>query len=76
LASVLAWGARGRKFESSRPDKIRERVNAGAITLSLFKISPSRADPPITFLFQCRHSINTEIAFLTFFYKYAGINSI
>ena len=21
LASVLAWGARGRKFESSRPDK-------------------------------------------------------
>ena len=24
LASALAWGARGRKFESSRPDKIRK----------------------------------------------------
>ena len=23
LASVLAWGARGRKFESSHPDKIK-----------------------------------------------------
>ncbi len=23
LASVLAWGARGRKFESSRPDEIK-----------------------------------------------------
>gem|GEM_PF-2599285 len=23
LASVLAWGARGRKFESSRPDKLK-----------------------------------------------------
>ena len=23
LASVLAWGARGRKFESSRPDKTK-----------------------------------------------------
>ena len=25
LASALAWGARGRKFESSRPDKKREK---------------------------------------------------
>ena len=26
LASVLAWGARGRKFESSRPDNKKNRL--------------------------------------------------
>ena len=25
LASALAWGARGRKFESSRPDKVQKK---------------------------------------------------
>ena len=35
LASVLAWGASGRPFESGHPDLIRARVGAIASTLDL-----------------------------------------
>ena len=28
LASVLAWGARGRKFESSHPDYLKRQIGA------------------------------------------------
>ena len=37
LASALAWGARGRKFESSHPDIEKKRSTVSAVLLLLLR---------------------------------------
>ena len=39
LASALAWGARGRKFESSHPDQIKKRRDC--VSFFYFKTNTS-----------------------------------
>ena len=43
--SALAWGARGRWFESSRPDKIKAFAKAGAFLFDNLACPIARAEP-------------------------------
>src|SRR5882724_6120595 len=50
--SALAWGARGRKFESCRPDhKVKASAKAGAFSFCPLGIPGNRAERTSLFLF-------------------------
>ena len=41
LASALAWGARGRKFESSHPDQTKKRRDCVSFFISYLNVNMS-----------------------------------